>query len=145
MDNKTIYGTPDECWIWIGSKDTAGYGMINIDHKLKRATHIAFELAYNINVPIDKILLHSCDNTACVNPKHLTLGNKKDNSADMKSKDRGRWLKHEQHPGSKLSKMDVTSIRSDYKRHKETFASIANKYKVNRTTISRIINSRNWV
>lgn len=83
---------PDECWIWIGARDTRGYGIIGSPRGQRPrnmgAHRLSWELANNSTIPEDKRILHSCDNPSCVNPNHLRLGTAKDNTQDMLAKDR---------------------------------------------------------
>ena len=39
-------------------------------------------------IPEGKVVRHSCDNRACINPEHLLLGTSYDNSQDMVSRNR---------------------------------------------------------
>ena len=39
-------------------------------------------------IPAGKVVRHSCDNRACINPEHLLLGTSYDNSQDMISRNR---------------------------------------------------------
>ena len=75
----------DECWEWVGGKDTYGYGIIMIDQVSWRSHRVVYTLTYN-TIPDKLCVLHSCDNPACCNPKHLWLGTKQDNSIDMVKK-----------------------------------------------------------
>ncbi len=144
MAKKTIKGSKNDCWLWIGSLDTKGYACIRVDKKLRRASHVAFELHNDMPVPKGKIIMHSCDNPACVNPNHLSIGTKLLNSIDKINKGRGNWLKHDSHPMAKLSKLEVDEIRYIFSKGKHTYKSIASMFNINRTTASRIINYKSW-
>lgn len=82
--------TKKGCWEWNGRKNWSGYGMIEIRRlgiKDQRAHRIVFEHLTGIKIG-KKILMHTCDNPPCVNPKHLLIGTQLENIADMNKKER---------------------------------------------------------
>jgi hypothetical protein len=63
--------TPDGCWLWTGSKDQNGYGMVRVpDIGVRRVHRIAYE---HLVGPIPDGLQtdHLCRVRACANPAHL--------------------------------------------------------------------------
>ena len=88
---------PDGCWPWLLSKRSTGYGQVNMgkSHGPSLAAHrVAYELA---NGPIPSlngvdhrgtVIMHTCDNSVCCNPKHLRAGTQSENLADMHRKGR---------------------------------------------------------
>ena len=97
-----------ECWIWKGRKDKDGYGNIKVGKKTKRAHRASYKL--NIGkIPKGKMILHSCNNPSCVNPKHLRPGTQHDNMKDRK--DAGNQSIGENHPNCKFSDKIVEEIR----------------------------------
>jgi hypothetical protein len=69
----------DECWLWTGCCDTAGYGRAG---KRERAHRIAYQIAHG-PLPDGVLVRHTCDNPPCCNPGHLRLGSFADNTRDM--------------------------------------------------------------
>ncbi len=75
------------CWVWAGGKSSTGYGGFWLNGKTVGA-HVASWLFEYGTLP-KQLILHSCDNRACVRPSHLFEGTHQDNMADMKRKGRG--------------------------------------------------------
>lgn len=76
------------CWLWQGAR-LAKYGGFSIDNY----PHYAHRVAYSLTrggqpIPAGLFVLHSCDNTLCVNPYHLSLGTQTDNMRDASRKGR---------------------------------------------------------
>lgn len=72
----------DDCWYWT-SANNKRYGTFTIG---KGYTYKSNRLAYYIHYkqdPEDKLVLHSCHNSMCCNPNHLSLGTQDDNMKDM--------------------------------------------------------------
>lgn len=74
------------CWLWVGYKHSQGYGRLKINGKMVLAHRVAYALSQGDPGELD--VLHSCDNPACVNPDHLSLGTHQDNMDDMNAKGR---------------------------------------------------------
>jgi HNH endonuclease len=83
---KEFYQGLDRCWVWLAGKSPDGYGKFvwgggQLAH---RASYYLF-----FSEPHGRLLvLHRCDNPACVNPSHLFLGTGKDNADDRDYKKR---------------------------------------------------------
>jgi hypothetical protein len=129
------------CILWIGTKNNKGYGMIGVEkmagrkHRMAYAHRIAWALV-NGAIPAGKVILHSCDNPLCVNPKHLTIGTYKENTLDMVKKDRHYWRRPL--PWQKLNPTDVERIR-DMRMARCTQQQIADWIGVSRPLISLVL------
>jgi hypothetical protein len=78
------------CWEFKGGKNNLGYGMIRDEKKMRTAHRVSYEEHSQIKIPKHLVVMHSCDNPCCVNPQHLSLGTRSDNTRDMINKGRGK-------------------------------------------------------
>lgn len=84
---------PNACWPWTGAINKGGYGSYGADgNSARTASRVAYELT-NGPIPIGPgyhgfVVMHSCDNRPCCNPKHLSLGTQADNNVDRDQKRR---------------------------------------------------------
>lgn len=81
------------CWLWIGAirgnshRQPARYGAFWLRGAMIPAHKAAFVL-FCSEVPPAVNVLHKCDNTFCVNPSHLFLGDQSSNMLDCVAKGR---------------------------------------------------------
>lgn len=119
------------CWLWTGTKNGDGYGIVLIDGKSIRAHRFSYERFVG-KIPTGKIIMHKCDTPACVNPKHLQVGTKAENNADTANKRRHNYGLD--HWNGRLSAQDIDAIRQSNEVHRI----LAKRYGVNQSHISRI-------
>lgn len=136
---------PDECWEWQACILSTGYGSIGrggFGGGSIAAHRASWELHHG-PIPKGLVVMHTCDNRACVNPAHLKLGTHKENSEDMMRKGRHRF-KAPLGDKSSLSKLTANQIRF-IKRHPEIpSAEIAEAMGVGYVAIWRIRTGKTW-
>ena len=134
-------GLPDECWLWVGSKNAAGYGVFSFRGRMRIASRIMWLRTYGA-IP-NLLVCHSCDNPACVNPGHLWLGTDLDNANDREAKGRGKpgtrpiGMKHW---ASKLTDDDICALRSD----SASADDLANRFGISKQQVKNIKARRHW-
>lgn len=69
----------NECWNWTKARNEKGYGSIGIGSRHFLAHRVSYFLEYREE---KGLVLHKCNNSSCINPKHLYLGTHKENVAD---------------------------------------------------------------
>ena len=78
------------CWNWVGATSHFGYGKICHKGRYLAAHRVAAHLWMGFDLKDSRCVLHRCDNPPCINPDHLFLGTKKDNTRDCVNKGRFR-------------------------------------------------------
>lgn len=127
------------CWeVTSHKKRTKGYPGTYYQGKCVLVDRIVWML-YHGEIP-KQCVLHKCDNRECINPNHLFLGTKGDNARDMKQK--GRSLKGEKHPRTKLTDADIRHIRKNPAKLRQV--DLAKQFGVKKGVISRAINKHTW-
>lgn len=128
------------CFEWTGYLDKDGYGKFKHLGKSLRPHRVMFEVL-NGPIPSDMVVMHTCDNPKCINPKHLRLGDARSNVADKVRKQ--RQARGETQAGSKLTSYQVVEIRERYASG-HTVKEIAKDYPVRLLHIYTIINRKAW-
>jgi HNH endonuclease len=64
------YDLVDVCWLWVGVKNSSGYGRFFLSGKYRLAHRVMYEWNFG-SIPYDKEIDHLCKNKACTNPMHL--------------------------------------------------------------------------
>lgn len=70
----------DSCWIWNGSVNVYGYGQIMLAYKNLKVHRVAYELLVG-PIPTDMTIDHLCLNKLCVNPEHLEVVTRAENTS----------------------------------------------------------------
>lgn len=127
------------CWICTSHKaDKDGYPRIHLEYKHRRMSHIVYKYFTGEEVVKPNIILHSCDNPKCINPKHLRVGTLKENGEDKSIR---RRIHGERNPKAKLTKEQVEYIRTKV----ESATELSKKYGVSRTQIYNIQKGKSWI
>ena len=130
------------CWIWTGGLTWDGYGKSSTCHGDQLAHRCAW-VKYVGKIPKGLWVLHTCDNPACVNPKHLFLGTTQDNTRDMDRKGRRNPPCGER---CNLHKLSIFEVRRIIQLSKEGFSQkeLGERFNVDRRQISRILGGKRW-
>lgn len=131
----------ESCWLWKGCAQPNGYGLYGMDYKVLRAHRASYVI---FKGPIQKgfLVLHSCDNRSCVNPKHLRTGTHKDNSMDAIK--RNRQIRGSAHGRSKMSEEDVLRLRKQYDGKHGSIKKLADKEGLNKELVRKILKRLSW-
>jgi len=151
MDDKKFWQnvkvTDDEndCWEWQKGRFSNGYGMVGLDYGKTGSAHkYTYELCYG-EVPLGKVITHSCDNRLCCNPLHLKAMTSRENTQDMILKGRMKIGNHigECNGNATLTENDIISILHSIKKGINNSV-IATMFNVNPSAISKIKRNITW-
>lgn len=159
-----FHRSAEGCRLLLNSDGTpkTDYVDVTVGGRKTQAHRIAWELATGQQQPDGKVIRHLCangGNPACIEPTHLAIGTIRDNAIDAVVSGRiamgarngarihiDRMPRGERHGRSKLTELQVASIRRTYVRGDRSFGmeALARQYGVGATTIRHIINGDVW-
>ncbi|HEX3540523.1 MAG TPA: HNH endonuclease signature motif containing protein [Acidimicrobiales bacterium] len=84
-----VVAVPDGCRFWVGAIADDGYGRWTTDDDRTVSAHRWLWEQLHGPVPPGLHLLHSCDETSCVDDAHLRVGTQAENQAQMARRHRG--------------------------------------------------------
>lgn len=127
--------TSGGCWEYdCKARNAFGHRVIRVG--TRAANNVRNEFVHRVSweqhrgpIPPGMCVLHRCDNPACINPDHLFLGTRADNTNDMLAKSREAY--GSRLPQTKLSPAEVMAIRSSSLSNSE----IAREYGMSDSTI----------
>lgn len=129
----------DDCIAWNYAKTKDGYGQVRYKGETIRAHKVSYCISNGINYDdVRGVVMHSCDNPCCINPRHLSLGTQHENIIDCVSKGRFRSVEGIKNPRSVVSQSDADKMRS-MRELGMTYGDIAKNMGVGKSTAYRVI------
>lgn len=130
---KVAKGDEGDCWKWTGGSRGVGYGAVKIEGRAYDAHRVSYVI-HKGAIPEGMVVMHTCDNRACVNPSHLELGSYRDNAKDASDKGRlSGFVRRTPLTDDEMRAMWEESSRGISNRQ------LAGKYKVPMTSVARIL------
>jgi DNA-binding transcriptional regulator YiaG len=111
---------------------------------MELAHRVSYALANGLQMVAIRglVVRHDCDNPACINPEHLSLGTQADNIADAIARGRARHRTPEgtEHHAAKLTDEVVRAIRQST----DSARVAAERFGVSRGTVKDVRRRRTW-
>lgn len=126
--------------------DQYGYGRLQIGDKAVKAHRVAFEM-FKGAIPEGRMVCHTCDVRACVNPEHLYAGTAADNVKDCVTRGRyvagGKPLPGAANPKAKLTEAAAIALRKKYEDGAST-RELAEESGLTIGAVWRLVTRRAW-
>jgi len=136
---------PEDCWNWLGGKKS-GYGRISVNGYAENVTRVIYRLVYG-SLLVDEVVMHSCDNPSCCNPKHLKAGSRRENAEQRDLRGRREPPIGTKNGRALVDEEFVRKVRLEYLEGFQggiTYRKLANRYQVKLALIANIVNRRTW-
>lgn len=145
-------GNPNACWEWQGARNSSGYGTLRWCGDHVTAFRVAAHLAGLVDDPHTRcsagvnphVVMHSCDNRLCCNPKHLSVGTKGENQRQAYARGGKAQPKGEHHANAKLTNTQAKTIRNIYRRGGVRQVDLAALYGVSQRCICLIVRGETY-
>lgn len=139
-------GDEEDCWLWGGSLNEDGYGVVTVLSAGKAKGYyahvVSWEHANQASIIGPHVCVcHRCDNRWCTNPRHLWLGTRGDNVRDAAQK--GRMHRGQKNGTVKLTEEAVRAIRDAVEDGEEQDA-VARRFGVSQANVSWIVLRKGW-
>ena len=108
---KVVTGPLDTpCWEFQGARNPKyGHGVVTFQKRTEPTHRLVYEYVNGVDLPIDAVVRHRCDNGPCCNPDHLITGSRADNIGDCVEKGRHAYGAKARH--AKLTDEQVAEMR----------------------------------
>ena len=140
----------DQCWPWKGyrrpSKAGPTYGLCRLKRRMMHAHRLAWQLDKKKTIPRGFVVMHTCDNPPCCNPRHLSCVKHSENMADMRKKGRAKSPKGADNPRAKFTKRQANRIREKYHANWPTITikQLAKQHGVHPYTMGRLVRGESY-
>ena len=124
---------PDnDCLVCHLAPNAKGYSPVGIGGRngIKYRAHRLVWETIKGEIPEGLLVCHSCDNRRCINPDHLFLGTAADNTQDMMSKGRHKYITH-----PKIETKEQVRQMQELRNIGLTLQEIADKFGVSHETV----------
>lgn len=133
-----------DCLIWQGCRGSRGYGWMAVGKRNHESTHrLAWAIANNAQPPKGAHVMHACDNPACVNSNHLSVGTPQDNQRDCALKGRKNPRKGSQHGSSKYTEGQIIQAARLFSKGR-TYAQISQHLGISRGALMKTLQGHRW-
>lgn len=130
---------PSDCLLWTGATGSDGVsGQVRLHDRVWRASRVAWVMHNDCPIPAGLVVMHTCDNPACVNPRHLVLGTQAENVADKMRKRRHRV--GERAWNARLTTEQAVIAKTD----RSPAHVVARRFGVDEATVRAIRGGRSW-
>lgn len=107
-----------ECWEWVGAKARARRAYCRVDGRTMPVAR------WLLQCKGGEVVIHSCDNPACIRPEHIRVGTQSENIKDAVRKGR-------------ITSLPPEAVRDIYSR-RESIAASATTHNTSKTTVKKI-------